>query len=98
MRYGIVLAGASGYGRSYLREIASLEASGMVRLLGVCNVSPLDDEGRALVGDRPVDPDLARLLDRTRPDIGIVATPIHTHVPLARQVLDAGASLLLEKP
>jgi predicted dehydrogenase len=98
VRYGIVLAGASGYGRSYLRELASLEASGTVRLLGVCNVSPLDDEGRALVGDRPVDPDLACLLDRTRPDIGIVATPIHTHVPLALQVLDSGASLLLEKP
>ena len=98
MSYGIVLAGASGYGRSYLRELASLEASGTVRLLGVCNPAPLDDEGRALVGDRPVDPDLARLLDRTRPDLGIVATPIHTHVPLARQVLDGGASLLLEKP
>jgi len=96
--YGIVLAGASGYGRSYLRELASLEASGTVRLLGVCNPAPLDDDGRALVGDRPVDADLARLLDRTRPDIGIVASPIHTHVPLARQVLDAGASLLLEKP
>jgi predicted dehydrogenase len=96
--YGIVLAGASGYGRSYLRELASLEASGTVRLLGVCNPAPLDAEGRALVGDRPVDDDLARLLDRTRPDIGIVASPIHTHVPLARQVLDAGASLLLEKP
>ncbi|HEX9230687.1 MAG TPA: Gfo/Idh/MocA family oxidoreductase [Jatrophihabitantaceae bacterium] len=98
MSYGIVLAGASGYGRSYLRELASLEASGTVRLLGVCNPAPLDDDGRALVGDRPVDADLARLLDRTRPDIGIVASPIHTHVPLARQVLDAGASLLLEKP
>ncbi len=98
MSYGVVLAGASGYGRSYLREIASLEASGTVRLVGVCSVAPLDDEGRALVGDRPVDPDLARLLDRTRPDIGIVATPIHTHVPLALQVLDSGASLLLEKP
>jgi len=96
--YGIVLAGASGYGRSYLRELASLEASGTVRLLGVCNPAPLDDDGRALVGDRPVDADLARLLDRTRPDIGIVASPIHAHVPLARQMLDAGASLLLEKP
>jgi predicted dehydrogenase len=96
--YGVVLAGASGYGRSYLRELAGLEASGMVRLLGVCDVAPLDDEGRALLGDRPVDADMGRLLSVTRPDIGIVATPIHTHAPLARQVLDAGASLLLEKP
>lgn len=94
----VVLVGASGYGRTYLREIATLEAAGAVRLAGVCDVRPLDPEGRALAGDRPFDTDLGGLLDRTRPDIGIVATPIHTHLPLARQVLAAGAHLLLEKP
>ncbi|MFI1097928.1 Gfo/Idh/MocA family protein [Streptomyces sp. NPDC020917] len=94
----VVLAGASGYGRTYLQEIAALEAAGAVRLAGVCDVRPLDAEGRALAGDRPFDTDLGRLLDRTRPDIGIVATPIHTHLPLARQVLGAGAHLLVEKP
>ena len=98
MGASVVLAGASGYGRSYLRELAELERLGRARLVGVCEVDPLDDEGTALVGDRPVDPDLERLLRTTRPDIGIVATPIHTHVRLAHQVLDAGAHLLLEKP
>ena len=94
----VVLAGASGYGRSYLRELAELERLGHARLVGVCEVAPLDDEGRVLVGDRPVDTNLERLLRTTRPDIGIVATPIHTHVRMAHQVLDAGAHLLLEKP
>lgn len=94
----VVLAGASGYGRTYLEEIAALEAAGEIRLAGVCDVRPLDAGGRALAGDRPYDTDLGRLLERTRPDIGIVATPIHTHLPLARQVLAAGAHLLLEKP
>ncbi|WP_335972434.1 Gfo/Idh/MocA family protein [Streptomyces sp. CA2R106] len=98
MTRDVVLVGASGYGRTYLAEIAALEASGAVRLAGVCDVRPLDDEGRQLAGDRPFDTDLGRLLDRVRPDIGIVATPIHTHLPLARQVLGAGAHLLVEKP
>ncbi|QQQ79695.1 PmoA family protein [Saccharothrix sp. 6-C] len=92
----VVLAGAAGYGRLYLREIAALEAEGRVRLTGVCEVDPLDGEARRLVGDRPVDADLSTLLRDA--DIGIVSTPMHTHVPLARQVLDAGAHLLLEKP
>jgi predicted dehydrogenase len=91
-----VLAGASGYGRTYLRELADLEARGLARLVGVCDVLPRDR--LALVGDRPVDADLDRLLRDTRPDIGIVSTPIHTHVQMGRQVLDAGAHLLLEKP
>lgn len=94
----VVLAGASGYGRTHLAEIAELEAAGLVRLAGVCDVRPLDPQALALVGDRPFDTDLGRLLDSTRPDIGIVATPIHTHLPLARQVLAAGAHLLVEKP
>ncbi len=93
-----MLAGASGYGRGYLRQLAMLEAAGAVRLAGVCEVHPLDAEGRALIGDRPVGPDLDRLLAGTGADIGIVATPIHTHLPLARRVLGSGAHLLLEKP
>ncbi|MCC8246034.1 DUF6807 family protein [Saccharothrix luteola] len=92
----VVLAGAAGYGRLYLREIAALEAEGLVRLTGVCEVNPLDGEARRLVGDRPVDADLAELMRDA--DIGIVSTPMHTHVPLARQVLASGAHLVLEKP
>ncbi|WP_158853582.1 DUF6807 family protein [Saccharothrix deserti] len=92
----VVLAGASGYGRLYLREIAALEAEGRVRLAGVCEVGTLDGEARRIIGDRPVDADLSTLMRGV--DIGIVSTPMHTHVPLARQVLDAGAHLLLEKP
>ncbi|MFD1147610.1 DUF6807 family protein [Saccharothrix hoggarensis] len=97
----VVLAGAAGYGRLYLREIAALEAEGLVRLAGVCEVNPLDAEARRLVGDRPVDADLTRLmgdLGLGEGDIGIVSTPLHTHVPLAHHVLDAGAHLVLEKP
>ncbi|MEU4443866.1 DUF6807 family protein [Actinosynnema sp. NPDC050801] len=92
----VVLAGASGYGRLYLREIAALEASGLVRLTGVCEVGPLDGEARRLIGDRPVREDLSALMADA--DIGIVSTPMHTHVPLAHQVLAAGRHLLLEKP
>ncbi|MGW0084799.1 Gfo/Idh/MocA family protein [Streptomyces sp. NPDC003393] len=94
----VVLAGASGYGRGYLRRLAELEATGTVRLAGVCDVHPLDGEGRELVGDRPVEPDLTRLLTRTGADVAVVATPIHTHLPLGREALTAGAHLLLEKP
>ncbi|WAL63632.1 Gfo/Idh/MocA family oxidoreductase [Amycolatopsis cynarae] len=94
----VVLAGASGYGRGYLRQLAELERAGRVELAGVCEIAELDAEGRELVGDRPVRADLPALLAETRPDVGIVATPIPTHDRLARAVLDAGAHLLLEKP
>ncbi|MFT7840200.1 PmoA family protein [Saccharothrix sp. BKS2] len=96
----VVLAGAAGYGRFHLREIAALEAAGRLELAGVCEVEPLDAEARRLVGDRPVSADLGELLPAAGgcPVIGIVSTPIHTHVDLAHRVLGAGAHLLLEKP
>ncbi|MYW70387.1 Gfo/Idh/MocA family oxidoreductase [Streptomyces sp. SID8379] len=94
----VVLAGASGYGSTYLREIAELEAQGAVRLLGVCDLRPLDAYADRQFGDRPFDTRLDRLLATTHPDLAIVATPIHTHLPLGRQVLDADCHLLLEKP
>ncbi|MDQ2588868.1 DUF6807 family protein [Saccharothrix yanglingensis] len=92
----VVLVGASGHGRLHLREIVALEAAGRVELAGVCETGPLDAEARRLIGDRPVGPDLGPLLAGA--DIGVVSTPIHTHVPLAHAVLDAGLHLLLEKP
>ncbi|GHF39638.1 putative dehydrogenase [Amycolatopsis bartoniae] len=94
----VVLAGAGGYGRSYLREIAELERAGLVELAGVCEIAELDEEARRLIGNRPVAADLPALLAATRPDLGVVATPIHTHAELAAAVLDAGAHLMLEKP
>ena len=94
----VVLAGAGGYGRSYLREIAELERAGLVELAGVCETARLDEEARRLVGNRPVTADLPGLLAATRPDLAVVATPIHTHAELAGAVLDAGAHLMLEKP
>ncbi|WP_327174508.1 Gfo/Idh/MocA family oxidoreductase [Streptomyces sp. NBC_01335] len=92
----VVLAGASGYGATYLREIEELEARGLVRLVGLCDLRPLDADAR--FAGRPFDTRLDRLLAATRPDVAIVATPIHTHLPLSRQVLEAGCHLLLEKP
>ncbi|CAM5278438.1 Gfo/Idh/MocA family protein [Streptomyces atroolivaceus] len=94
----IVLAGASGYGATYLREIAQLEARGLVRLVGLCDLQPLGPDAGKQFGDRPFDTRLDRLLAGTSPDLAVVATPIHTHLPLSRQVLHAGCHLLLEKP
>ncbi|MFJ8955118.1 Gfo/Idh/MocA family protein [Streptomyces sp. NPDC102381] len=94
----VVLAGTSGYGATYVREIAQLEARGSVRLVGLCDVRPLDSAVSRQFGDRPFDSRLDHLLAATCPDLAIVAGPIHTHLPLGRQVLSADCHLLLEKP
>src|SRR5699024_3900245 len=46
----------------------------------------------------PCYPDLVALLAQVVPDVVVIATPIHTHLPLAVTAMRAGAHVLLEKP
>ncbi|GAB3745879.1 Gfo/Idh/MocA family protein [Microlunatus parietis] len=90
----LAVVGIHGYGASHLR--AATERLDKIDLVGVCDTKP-DDSGR-LDPRVPVFTDVAELLDRTRPEIVTIATPIHTHLPFAEAALRSGADVLLEKP
>ncbi|MFZ3556685.1 Gfo/Idh/MocA family protein [Streptomyces sp. BH055] len=96
----VVLAGARGHGRWHLDNLRSLAAAGRVRLVGVCELRPLD--GAELDGFDPGDlvqsADFGDLLDRTGARIAIICTPIPTHTDLALVAAERGVHLLLEKP
>lgn len=94
----VVLVGAHGHGRWHLQNLRRLAAAGDVRLVGICDPRPLDDELRALAGDVPVAASLDELLAATSPDVTIICTPIHTHTDLALTAARAGSAVLLEKP
>ncbi|ADI11228.1 putative oxidoreductase [Streptomyces bingchenggensis BCW-1] len=95
----LVLAGARGHGRWHLENIRRLTAQGLVRLAGVCELTPLTAEelGDGL-GTPEQSADLADLVTRTGARIAIICTPIHTHADLALAAAGRGAHLLLEKP
>ncbi|WP_225850688.1 Gfo/Idh/MocA family protein [Streptomyces sp. HPF1205] len=94
----LVLAGARGHGRRHLANIRRLQAKGLVRLAGVCELQPLDE--RELDGFGPVaqSADLAALLEDTGAAVAVVCTPIATHTELALTAARRGVHLLLEKP
>jgi predicted dehydrogenase len=100
----VALLGVHGFGRVHLDGLLRLAATGAVRVAGLADPRPPTPEAlervRALSGgaDVPVLGDAAALLEQVRPDVTIVSTPIHTHLPLARLALAAGSHLLLEKP
>ncbi|MDX3231704.1 Gfo/Idh/MocA family protein [Streptomyces sp. ME19-01-6] len=95
----LVLAGARGHGRWHLENIRRLTAQGLVRLAGVCELTPLTAEelGDGL-GTPEQSADLADLVTRTGARIAVICTPIHTHADLALAAAGRGAYLLLEKP
>ncbi len=90
----VALIGAGGHGRSHRRTIAKLEAAGVVRLVGLCDIAPVVDPPPGV----PVYRDHEAMIEDLRPDAVIICTPPHVHLPIAVTALRAGCDVLLEKP
>lgn len=90
----MALIGAAGHGASHRRAIASPELADLVTLVGLADTADVPDAPP----DVPLFRDYQELLAATKPDIVIVCTPPHTHLPMASAAARAGADLLLEKP
>jgi predicted dehydrogenase len=89
----VVLIGIHGHGRVHLDGLLARAAAGTIVLSGLADRR---EPEVAVPGEFGVD-GLA-LLDRLRPDIAVICTPIHTHAEFAERAMRAGAHLLLEKP
>lgn len=90
----VALVGARGHGRWHLEVLDRLARAGEpVRLAGICDPAPLEHAWQV-----PVTTTLPELLDRVRPAVTIVCTPIHTHADIAVAAAKSGSDVLLEKP
>ncbi|MDT0265142.1 Gfo/Idh/MocA family oxidoreductase [Streptomyces sp. DSM 44915] len=94
----LVLAGARGHGHWHLANIRRLTEAGQVRLVGVCELTPLAPEELAGLGSPQQSDDLTGLLASTGAEAAIICTPIHTHAELGLAAAARGVNLLLEKP
>ncbi|OWA07184.1 oxidoreductase [Streptomyces sp. CS159] len=93
----VVLAGARGHGRWHVANIRRLERAGLVRLAGICELTPLtEEEAQGELPDQSAD--FGALLDSTGARIAVICTPIPTHTDLALTAARRGVHLLLEKP
>ncbi|MFD5628077.1 Gfo/Idh/MocA family protein [Streptomyces sp. NPDC127072] len=94
----VVLAGARGHGRQHLENIRRLQDKGLVRLAGICELTPLTQEelGRDQLPEQSTD--FGALLESTGAVIAVICTPIPTHTDLALTAAERGVHLLLEKP
>ena len=95
-RARVAVVGAHGFGRSHLATVADLAGEGVARLVAVAD--PVSPDADTLPPDTPCFASLAGLLAAVDVDVVTIATPIHTHLDLARTAMTAGADVLLEKP
>ncbi|MET4156881.1 Gfo/Idh/MocA family oxidoreductase [Agromyces sp. PvR057] len=92
LRVGI--AGIHGHGAGHVATALELARAGSIRLAAVADPRP---------PDRPLDgvmayADAEQMIHDEGLDIVVLSTPMHTHLPLAREALRSGAHVLLEKP
>ncbi len=100
---GVALVGVGGHAVTHLDALRQLQEQGIVKLHAVVEAAPdrwrsqLDDLARAGIA---IEPDLPRLLHNWRDKVAVVGVPvgIPAHRPVAVQVLEAGCSVVLEKP
>ncbi|GGS57629.1 Gfo/Idh/MocA family oxidoreductase [Streptomyces griseoviridis] len=93
----VVLAGARGHGRWHVANLRRLERAGLVRVAGLCELTPLtEDEYGGELPDQSTD--FGALLDATGAEAAVICTPIPTHTDLALTAARRGVHLLLEKP
>jgi predicted dehydrogenase len=93
----VALIGANGHGRHHRRHLAELQATGLLRLVALADVRPIEPEAGEPDGVAHFT-DHRELLATARPDVVVICTPPHTHLPIALDALTAGCDLLLEKP
>ncbi|MDQ7910642.1 Gfo/Idh/MocA family oxidoreductase [Phytohabitans sp. ZYX-F-186] len=90
----VALIGANGHGRWHRRQIAELEAAGVVELAALVDVRPIEPGPEAA----PHFTDHRAMLREAAPDVVVICTPPYTHRQIATDALRAGADVLLEKP
>ena len=99
MTPSVVIFGTSGHAITHLRRARRMHDEGRIVLAGVCDIHPPREPASSLLPvEAVIASDTSTLFSRVRPDIAVIATPPHAHLPLARAALEAGCHLLLEKP
>lgn len=79
-------------------HMSCLDANPQTELVAVCDLDP--DRARHTGERYEVSwyTDLGELIDDRNPDWMVLCTPVQTHLPLAKQALEAGIPVLIEKP
>lgn len=95
----MIRAAVIGAGQIAKHHLAALASLPNVEIVGVCDLSPIMAEATAdRFGISNWYTDYRELLDAAKPAVVHIVTPASTHFPIARNALDAGCHVFVEKP
>lgn len=79
-------------------HLSALEQCPRTRLVGICDLDAERAQSAARRYDIEAYTDLSELLEERELDWVHLCTPVKTHLPLARQIIEAGVPVHVEKP
>src|SRR5215207_1957128 len=92
----VAIVGCGQIADAHLQEVKKIRTAEVV---ATCDQYPeLAFQAAERFGVPEVHNDVGRMLEQVRPDVVHITTPPHTHAPLARQAISAGAHVYVEKP
>jgi predicted dehydrogenase len=89
----VAIVGLGGIAATHLGLLSSLPG---LRLVAGCDIDPAKAEG--LPAPVPFFDRHSEMLERIGPDVVVVAVPTRDHFSVARDCLESGANVLVEKP
>jgi predicted dehydrogenase/nucleoside-diphosphate-sugar epimerase len=82
-----------------LHHLAAIAKVADATVVGIADPLADAEELQGLIpSDARIVSDVGALLSEARPDVVHIVTPPHTHVPIARQLIEAGVHVYVEKP
>jgi predicted dehydrogenase/nucleoside-diphosphate-sugar epimerase len=88
-----------GCGKMGLHHLAAIKKTAGAMLVGIVDPLADADELKDLIPrEARIFADVATMLEEARPDVAHIVTPPHTHMSLARQLIEAGVHVYVEKP
>jgi predicted dehydrogenase/nucleoside-diphosphate-sugar epimerase len=94
-----VRVGLIGTGKMGMNHLKAIGACSGVEVVGVADPQADTEALRAVLpATAVIAPSLEELFAKARPDVVHIVTPPHTHGPLAKAAIEAGAHVYVEKP
>ena len=91
--------GLIGSGKMGLHHLKAIAASQLATVVGIADPAASHEELMPLLpSDAVIVASAAELLERTKPDVVHIVTPPMTHGVLAKQAIEAGCHIYVEKP
>jgi len=90
----ILVVGAGSIGERHIRCLQNTKRA----VVGICEIN--DDLRKKVSSAHDISKSFSNLEDALESewDVGIIATPTDSHIPIAQKLADAGINLLIEKP